>query len=68
MQLENKVFGKVCLVSPDNPSNTYIAQPKLVTTSSHNNLTMDTADNKTGTYDALMETTLGSLKSHSSFG
>jgi hypothetical protein len=39
MELENKVLGKVGFVSPDNPPNTYIAQPKLVTTS-HNNLAM----------------------------
>jgi hypothetical protein len=34
MQLKNEVLWKVGLISPDNPPNTYIAQPKLVTTSS----------------------------------
>ena len=45
MQLKNKVFGKVGLVSPDYPPNTDIAQPKLVTTVNRDYSTMTLISN-----------------------
>jgi hypothetical protein len=69
MQLEDKILGKVGLISPDNPPNAYITQPKLVATRSDKNSTITLMYNENpGTHDALIETTLGSLKSHTSFG
>lgn len=66
MQLEDKVLGKVGFVSPDHPPNTNITESKLV--SAEIELSRKPGFGEQNTHEVLIETTLGSLKSHSNLG
>lgn len=63
VELEDKIFGQMCLVAPDDPSNSNVSHTKFMTTRRYGEWFIAQID--LTTHEALIETTRGILKSQS---